>query len=244
MTGRIEIYLDIVSFYSYVAFKQLLDTRSLLEAHGVQVDIKPFFLGGIMAASGNRPPWTVPAKAKYGSLDADRTQHAVGLPDISPPEDLMAVSRTMLPLRALHYIKATYSLEAYLTTWHYFLHLFWGPPKRNLCEAAELAKALAEVRSGFGGASEKQSSQPLFSNHDVENILKATGEAKWKAELKTTVEEALERGAFGAPWLWVTNDQGKSEPFFGTDRWHFVYEFLGLPYQKSYLLGPDGKAKL
>lgn len=56
MSGRIEIYLDIgrstreilapyltrieqtVSFYSYVAFKQLLETGPILEAHGVQVE--------------------------------------------------------------------------------------------------------------------------------------------------------------------------------------------------------------
>lgn len=160
----------------------------------------------------------LPAKAVYGRFDANRSKKAAGLPEISPPKDLMAVSRTMLPLRALHYIKASYSLQTYLTTWHYFFHLFWGPPKRNLSEPSELAKALGEVRDGFAGPDTGLGTHSLFSSKDIECIMKATGEDKWKAELKKTVEEALERGAFGAPWIWVTNDQGKSEPFFGSDR--------------------------
>jgi hypothetical protein len=27
------------------------------------------------------------------------------------------------------------------------------------------------------------------------------------------------QGAFGCPWFWVTNSEGKSEPFFGSDRY-------------------------
>ncbi|KAI1878095.1 uncharacterized protein JN550_000277 [Neoarthrinium moseri] len=248
MAGRIEIYLDVVSFYSYVAFKQLLKTRPILEAHGVEVDIKPVFLGAINAGSGNKPPWTLPAKAVYGGFDFNRTKKAVGIPEVSAPEDLMAVARTILSLRALHYIKASYPLDAYLTTWHYFFHLFWGPTKRNLTEASELAAALGKVPVGFSGPGSEGDGKPLFTSQDVESIIKAAGEAKWKEGLKNAVDEALERGAFGAPWLWVTNSKGKSEPFFGSDRWHYVYEFLELPYQEVTLLAPGdqstGKAKL
>jgi glutathione S-transferase kappa 1 len=56
--------------------------------------------------------------------------------------------------------------------------------------------------------------------------------------LTATTQEALDRGAFGAPWLWVTNEEGKSEPFFGSDRFHFVYQYLGLPFQDITLLAP------
>ncbi|KAI0128870.1 hypothetical protein BJ170DRAFT_349811 [Xylariales sp. AK1849] len=56
MAGRIEIYLDIASMYSYVAFKQLLETGSSLGAYGVEVDIKPVLLGGINAGSGSCCP--------------------------------------------------------------------------------------------------------------------------------------------------------------------------------------------
>ncbi|KAK9781890.1 hypothetical protein SCAR479_01761 [Seiridium cardinale] len=225
-------------------FVQLLETTPVLEAHGVKVDIKPVFLGAINAGSGNKPPWSLPAKAQYAPFDYQRSNKAAGLAYISPPEDLMAASRSVIPLRALHYIKATYPLQTYLTTWHYLLHVFWGPVKSNVSDAAELAKTLSEVPSGFKGPGTAKGSQPLFGKHEVEDILKAANEEKWKGALKTTVEEALERGAFGTPWIWATNSKGEGEPFFGSDRWHFVYEFLGLPHQKVALLPPKEGAKL
>lgn len=140
----------------------------------------------------------------------------------------------VLPLRALHYIKANYPPEAYLTTWHYFFHLFWGPVKRNIGESSELATALSTVPSGFSGpgAGHQASPQPLFAKHDVDGIMKATSEEMWKTKLKATVDEALERGAFGAPWLWVTNKKGDSEPFFGSDRSVCVL-FLPLEHDDS-----------
>ena len=34
--------------------------------------LRPFFLGGVMKMSGNRPPMTVPAKGVYMNKDLDR----------------------------------------------------------------------------------------------------------------------------------------------------------------------------
>ena len=31
----------------------------------------------------------------------------------------------------------------------------------------------------------------------------------------------------GAPWFWIRNDEtGKSEPFFGSDRWAHIWDFF------------------
>lgn len=60
---------------------------------------------------------------------------------------------------------------------------------------------------------------------------------RWKEALTAKTQEALDRGAFGAPFFWVvkTDDtdadvdvdgQGKvvgEEPFFGSDRYVFIY---------------------
>ncbi|ORY59110.1 thioredoxin-like protein [Pseudomassariella vexata] len=242
MGGRIEIFLDIASLYSYVAFTKLQETRPLLEAHGVEVDIKPVLLGGINAGSGNKPPWTLPAKAAYGRFDVTRSKNAAGLSEISPPDDLMSAARTMLPLRALHYIKLNYPLSTYLTAWHYLFHMFWAV-HRDMSSEAGLAVILGEIPVDFGAETagregKGHGEEKLFGGKDVEAVVRATQEPKFKELLKGTVAEALARGAFGAPWLWVTNGEGKSEPFFGSDRWYFVYDFLGLPYQKMALLPP------
>ncbi|KAK6219027.1 hypothetical protein LQW54_002529 [Pestalotiopsis sp. IQ-011] len=238
MPGRIEVYFD-------VAFKQLIDTQSTLEAHGVEIDIKPVLLGAINAATGNKPPFSVPAKGKYGVYDGDRSKKAAGLAEITFPEDLLAVARTQIPLRALHYIRATFSPAVYQSAWHYLLHALWSPAKRNVSDAGVLAGVLAEAPAGFRGpGTGDQSGQKLFSEAEVKAIMDAAADDKWKGALKACVEEALGRGAFGTPWLWVTNDKGLGEPFFGSDRWQHVYEFLGLPHQKLKLLGPGGGAKL
>jgi len=45
--------------------------------------------------------------------------------------------------------------------------------------------------------------------------------------------------------MWVRNTEGKEEPFFGSDRFHFMWEYLGLPWQDIEILPPKGeKAKL
>ena len=50
-------------------------------------------------------------------------------------------------------------------------------------------------------------------------ILKAAGEKEWKDKLLANTQKALDLGAFGAPWFWVRNGEGKEEPFFGSDRY-------------------------
>lgn len=69
-----------VSPYSWFAHTNLTRTRPLLAAHGVDVEIVPFFLGGARNGAGN--PFTVPAPAKatWGNNDAARVAHLLGLP--------------------------------------------------------------------------------------------------------------------------------------------------------------------
>ena len=50
-------------------------------------------------------------------------------------------------------------------------------------------------------------------------ILKAASEMEWKDKLLANTQKALDLGAFGAPWFWVRNGEGKEEPFFGSDRY-------------------------
>ncbi len=81
-----------------------------------------------------------------------------------------------------------------------------------------MAKALAEVPAGFAGAGSASGGEKLFTAGEVAEIVAAAGGEEMKAVLKRVTAEALEKGAFGAPWLWVTPEGGKAEPFFGSDR--------------------------
>ncbi|KAK2070646.1 hypothetical protein P8C59_005123 [Phyllachora maydis] len=239
MGGRIELYLDITSLYSYVAFLDLRRNRETLRAYNIDVDIRPVFLGAINAGSGNRPPWVLPAKAAYGLYDARRTIARAGHPPVQFPDDLMAVSRTVIPLRALHYIRREYPRETFETTVHYLFHRFWGPESLDLTLRESVVGALAAVPAGFDAAQAQKparSARLLFTAQEVHVIVRAASSQNMKDALTATTQEALGRGAFGCPWLWVTNAAGESEPFFGSDRFHFVYDFLGLPYNDVTLL--------
>lgn len=83
-----------------------------------------------------------------------------------------------------------------------------------------------------------------FTKSQVVDILKAASDPKYKEAL-TDVTKRLheELGAFGAPWFWITNEAGKSEPFFGSDRWAYMWDFLGVPHQNVDILTQQ-KAKL
>ncbi|GKT53221.1 DSBA-like thioredoxin domain-containing protein [Colletotrichum tofieldiae] len=195
-------------------------------------------LGAINAASGNKPPWSLPAKAKYGNFDARRSSVRVGKPDITTPDSFMERSMTVLPLRVLHFIKANYSDAVYQTAWHWFLHCFWEPPNANLTKPDVLAKTLADAPRQYPGDTRDR----LFSEADVKKILEGAATQEIKDSVKAKTQEAIERGAFGAPWFWVVNDEGKGEPFFGSDRFHYMYEYLGVPYQDIAILPPQGKS--
>ncbi|OTA94543.1 hypothetical protein M434DRAFT_394600 [Hypoxylon sp. CO27-5] len=239
MAGRIDLYIDLASLYSYIILAQVLKTQNLLKQHSVEIEIHPVLLGAINAGSGNQPPWVLPAKRAYGSHDARRSLRAAGLKNVSPPGDLMEAGKTQIPLRALHHVKRHYSLGTYLATWRYLFHAFWTLHEPPITPEA-LRKALSDVPVDFSPEEASgRGKKKLFTTSEVDGILRAAASLEYKNVLRQTTQTALKRGAFGAPWLWVTNEGTKeSEPFFGSDRWNHVYEFLGLPYQDVTLLPP------
>lgn len=64
-----------------------------------------------------------------------------------------------------------------------------------------------------------------------------------KNRLKDLTSEALNDGAFGAPWWKITNSKGETEVFFGSDRWDHVFEFIGEEFL-GYFPGEGAKSKL
>ncbi|KAK4193581.1 glutathione S-transferase kappa 1 [Podospora australis] len=232
--GTIHCYLDIASLYSYLAYLDLLKNRPLLASHGVEVKFHPVFLGGINHKSGNKPPWTLPAKARYGTFDANRSIARFPGLSLQFPSDLMKVGMTVLPLRTLHYVQSHHSPEVFEATLLYLFQKFWTPPNVDLTSPQNLAQALSEVPGPEGKGKQ-------FAEEEVKKIMAATGTKEVKDRLTNTTQEALDRGAFGAPWLWVVDENGKGEPFFGSDRFRYVYKFLGLPYREVELLPKGSK---
>ncbi|KAL7820247.1 thioredoxin-like protein [Trichoderma aethiopicum] len=232
MGGKIECFLDISSYFSYVAFADLAQNRDKLAANGVDIEIHPVFLGGINNLSGNNPPWTNKAKAKYLQHDSRRAAQRVGLLNVRSPPDLMAAGLTISPLRALHYIKANYPRDVFLAAMEACFIAFWTPPNVNLIPEENLRAVLQGATEKPG----KSDSRKLFTEDEVERIMQSRG--SMKDVLLATTKRAVELGAFGAPWFWVTNGRGEQEPFFGSDRFNHIYKFLDVPFQDIALLTP------
>lgn len=118
------------------------------------------------------------------------------------------------------------------------MHLFWSPPNLNLTLPENVAKALLECPADFTSSSlstpavaaqSGQGEKKLFTKQQVEEIIKGTETPQVKEALKKATQEALDKGAFGNPWFWVTADdkKEKGEPFFGSDRYvKFLFLFV------------------
>ncbi|OAA78297.1 glutathione S-transferase kappa 1 [Akanthomyces lecanii RCEF 1005] len=180
---------------------------------------------------GNKPPWTLAAKAAYLSFDSARALRRVGLSNVQSPDDLMSAAMTVQPLRAIHYVKAHYPEPVFLAAFHALLVEFWTPPNRKIADADVLREVLGEMTETVGGSGR------LFSPAEVDKIM--DGRAAFKDSVKKETDEALAKGAFGAPWIWATNAKGESEPFFGSDRFNHVYAFLDIPFQDITVLTPN-----
>lgn len=57
-----------------------------------------------------------------------------------------------------------------------------------------------------------------YSDQEVKDVLAAASSPEYKNALTANTQKALDQGAYGAPWFWVRNREGKEEPFFGSDR--------------------------
>jgi len=193
VSKRLEYFFDYVSPFSYLADSQV---PGLVERTGAELVYRPFLLGGVMKAAGNSPPAAVPAKAKHMPADIARWLARYGLGfEFNPHFPVNTVKAMRGALVALE----GEGFPAY----HQALFRAMWLEKKNLADEA----VLGEVIAGAG--------------LDPGKILSRIGEQEVKDRLRANTDEAVERGAFGAPTFFVGDQM-----FFGNDRLDFVEEAL------------------
>ncbi|MDZ4762097.1 MAG: 2-hydroxychromene-2-carboxylate isomerase [Alphaproteobacteria bacterium] len=193
MPGTVEFFYDFTSPTAYLAWKRLPD---VLERTGGQVRYRPMFLGGVMQATGNRPPGTVAAKGKWMGDDLRRWAKRFGAPFETNPHFPMM---TLMVQRVAHGWIDRPDFEAYLAT---IFNAAWCD-SQNIADAGVLTELL--TRAGF----------------DPGVFFEAANDPVNKEKLKATTEEAVARGVFGAPTFFVGD-----EMHFGQDRLDWVEEAL------------------
>jgi len=195
MTKTVEFFFDFGSPTSYLAWTQL---PQLAADCGARIKWKPMLLGGVFKATGNASPVMVPAKGRWMFHDMARWARRYGVAlAMNPyfPINTLTLMRAAAGLQ----MREPADFERYVDA---VFRAMWETPC-NMGEAAVLAQVLQ--RAGF----------------DVEALLALAGDPEVKARLVATTEEAVARGVFGAPTMFVGEQM-----FFGQDRLDFVREAL------------------
>ncbi len=184
---RVEFFFDLASPYSYLAATQLPE---LARRTGATIAWRPFVLGAVMKATGNDMPARVANKARWMGQDLQRWAAHYGIPwQMTSHFPLNTVKAMRLVL--LDETKAeTVALAAFRALW---------AEDRNITEEPELRRIAAA-----GGL-------------DVTTALVAIEDARIKDRLRANTDEAIARGAFGAPTMLVDE-----QLFWGNDRLQFV----------------------
>lgn len=153
----------------------------------------------LLTRTGNKPPWTLPAKAAYSGYDSARAKQYFGAKDVKTPDFFPILS--LLPQRALCFVREQHP-DRFVSTFLDVFEAMWKNGK-DVSKPDMLAETL----------------QSRFSSEEAKTILSSANSAPFKQRLNDNTKEALDRGAFGAPWFWVRNANGAEEPFFGSDRY-------------------------
>ena len=195
MRKSVDFFFDVGSPSSYLAWTQL---PALCAAHGADLVYRPMLLGGVYQATGNASPATIPVKGRYTQMDYERHARRYGVPFQGNPHFPVI---TLFLMRAVTGIQLRRPEQLQQLLGCVFKALWIDA--LNLNDAQLTARILTE--GGF----------------DPAEIERLTQDAETKAALKATTHEAVERGVFGAPTLFVGDQM-----FFGQDRMDFVREAL------------------
>ncbi|CAE6442087.1 unnamed protein product [Rhizoctonia solani] len=206
----IKLCYDIVSPYSYLAFESLTRYRELWN---IDIELCPYFLGGIMVAANNRPPMSVKLKGEYLSQEVKRLGEEAGLKInvawINNPPNTMGVARF---LRAYKEVSSPTELEH--VTRRLFIEIF--------------SKETSPSDPSFLGCLIPD----LIPGDKFKEVLAHSGSQEIKDLVKSESAALVkDYGAFGFPWIIVRRADGATNSFFGSDRFANMAWWLGSEYK-------------
>lgn len=187
MTKTVDFFYDYGSPTAYLAWTQL---SRICAAHGATLNYRPFVIGAVFKATGNSAPGTVPAKLKYMVGDLARWAAKWGV---------AMTMNTHFPVNTVNLMKGAAGVAL-------------RQPER--LEDYNAACFNAMWVEGLDMADPKVIGGVLTkAGFDARTLLAWTEEDDVKAHLRANTEEAVKRGAFGAPTMYLGEQM-----FFGQDR--------------------------
>mgnify|MGYP001812586894 CR=1 FL=1 len=204
MSKRVEVLFDFVSPNAYMIWWPL---RDLVKRTGAELDITPVFLAGMHKLTGNAPPFIrdgeIKGKNEYAMLEMQRfiTSHNLDKYAMNPKFPFNSVVLQRMLIAADQDGRAVQFVEAMLPAiWEDGLDV--GDP---VAMGAAVAAAGFDAKDLFARAQTDEVKQALFAN----------------------TEQAVERGAFGIPTVFVGPKEGPTEMFFGKERLDQIESELG-----------------
>ncbi len=177
MTKTVEFFFDVGSPASYLAWTQM---PGLCAQAGANLVYKPMLLGGVFQATGNASPATVAAKGRYMTVDLTRFAKRYGVDfKMNPhfPINTLQLMRGVIGIQ----LRQPHRFEAFLAA---VFTALWAKGA-NLNDPAVIAATLMDA--GF----------------DAAEVFALANDVEIKAALKANNEEAVARGVFGAPTVFV-----------------------------------------
>lgn len=193
---EIEFFFDVGSSYSYLAATQLAGVTART---GVPVRWRPFLLGAVFKATGNDLPARIPAKARWMLADMAMWSRRYGIPFRLPSRFPML---TLRPQRALAAALRTVGADAIAGFALALFGAYWGEDQDVSTDPVIAAAARA-------------------AGLDADLVLAAIDRPETKDLLRATTDEAVRRGAFGAPSMFVGDVL-----FWGNDRLPMLEQHL------------------
>ena len=191
MNKQVEFFFDVGSPAAYLAYTQL---PKIAAGAGAAIVWRPMLLGGVFKATGNASPVLVPAKGKWMMGDLARWAGRHGVP-LRMPEPFPINTLTLMRGAVGMQLRQPARFAAYLDAVYTAVFgqgLAMGDPA--------VVRGVLE-RAGFDATA----FEALVADPDVKQALIAN------------TDEAVARGAFGAPTMFVGD-----EMHFGQDRLEFV----------------------
>lgn len=208
---QIELWFDVVSPYSYLAYKVLDRYR---RKWGFTLVLKPAFLGGVMKATGNQPTISLAARAPWLVEDAKGQGRfydiTIEVPEGFPHLTIKAM-RLLCAMCDHNDARAEHVAEA---LWHGYFAEGKVPDEPEVMRAALHS---AEV-----------------SDKEIDALMERIETDEVKNKLRAATDEIVGLGAFGFPVIFVDKD-GERRRYFGSDRFERIAFEHGLRWD-----GPRG----
>ena len=195
MNRTIEFFFDYGSPYSYLANAVLPD---LAQRHAAELIYRPMLLGAVFKATGNQSPAQVPVASQraYGALSLRRTAAYYGVPIAMNPHFPI---NTLMLMRGAVAARRSDVFERF----HAAIYPAFWVKGLDLGDAA----VVADVVSAAG--------------LDAAQLAEQANRGAVKDELRANTEEAVARGAFGAPSIFFGG-----ELYFGVGHLPFLERAL------------------